>query len=1631
VLERTPVVKRLSRHGKIEPHCERNRGVLAAISIVVFVVSFLPVLSARAEIGQGIPATLEFLAGLEDRSTGTPGEAAAAKWVEKRFTELGLENIGRHRFSLPVLHEEKTTLTIPSEGHTVDIQPFRYNAITPQTIPDPGIAGPLVYVEQGKIGDFNGKPIRDSIILMDMDSGKNWLQAASLGAKALILVDRRTTPNMVFRDKEELSPIDFPIFYMAENRAREVFGDYENAPGGIVESLVQLVSDQQWKLVTSQNVYAVVPGVDPKLSEQILIVEAFYDGSAYVAGAAPAAEEGLSLAALLELAAYLKDNPPKRSVLLVATGGHAQALAGMREMIWSLRTRSREMRQWKKELEEANDRAEAFIEVLENIDLDKPVPLDKDKLFRRALEDRIKTEVDQAAQELMRLRLAQKENEFQDEIKTTADRRLLLRRLNWRNNLADLSDEEIKALKQVTPMALADHQTLADDTRRQLKLLRSAMKLRALARAEAVAVVSLHLSSHGTGVGAFNEGWLYKLKPEINRTASYARLSEVLSESAAAVQNELGLGNLYVETLRPNRLKAWQSYFLDTPPMGGEISALAGFFGFSLVTVNDARQYWGTPHDLPETVDLENAKKQTALICGLIRRLAAEPELTDDQPPRNGFSNVLGRANFIRHGELFPDQPAPGTMLLAFQGPAAYRVMVDTMGLFHLRGMADRKHVYDKVILEGYRFDPKTGKVVWAIDKPQTGKDAYRVKMQRRSMETDLIIFGARQMTVFNLLEPRSFRYMTKINLLDARLEAEPLRYWYSRIDTRSSIIDSIYLEPGTRMKMTLSDSVLNKKLILLNADKENPTGTGYMVDEWPAIYNTSLRVASDMWSLLGPRVSNLEKHGIYNEKIRNLQNQGLASLDRARAALKNLKYDRMREESARSWALATRVYNHVEETQRDVLFGVLFYIALFVPFAFCMERLLFSFTDIHKRIVAFLVILLALIAIIYRVHPAFQLAYSPTVVILAFFIMGLSLIVTLIIFFRFEEEMVLLQKRASHMAQSEISRWQAFVASFLLGVSNLKRRRIRTILTCATLVILTFTIMSFTSVKSLRHHARVMFKDTTPYSGFMMKKPNWFSVPSEALGALINTFEEKGVVAPRVWYDSGDFFRAARVPISRGDKMFDAEGLIGLSSSETEVTGFQDVLISGRWFEPDERRAVLIPLRMAEHLGVDPRDPKGTVELWGMEFEVIGVFSGQKMDERVDLDGEPITPVVFPGESALFYTETELEAMQSGEDIVAFQSRYQHVPGDLTVIIPYQTLLPLGGQLKGIAVRALPGQSIPEIANDLVDRFMLTIFAGEPDGTFMYHASDTLSYSGVPNILVPILISIFIVLNTMIGSVYERKREIGIYTSVGLAPSHVSFLFIAEAMAFAVLSVVLGYILAQGTASVFGKTALWSGITVNYSSLAGVAAMVLIFLVVLVSVIYPSRVASQIAIPDVSRSWTLPKAEGARLTVVLPVLMKYGELKGVGGYIYRYFQGHQDVSHGMFSTGDFRVIYECPTYEYGGEAKEFCRDCDCIKDRCLQLRSTVWLAPFDFGIMQSVDIVFCPSEDDPNFVEIRMDLVREAGEANAWHRVNKAFVNQFRKQLLMWRSLTKEAHEHFAEALDEAIRGDDEVEAW
>jgi hypothetical protein len=1616
---------------------DKRRNPLRQVLSVVFglvgwsLIPFLPMTAeARQAVSEDFTNTVNTLASYGDRSTGTSGSKAAAKFIKNRFSDLGLETVGSHWFSVPVIRHGGSSLVIPDKDLSWEIHPIQANAITPESISPEGLEGPLVYVGSGELRDFNDKEISGAIVLMEIDSGKNWLHAANLGVKALIYVDRGPTGKTFFQDKIELSPIQFPRFWIPFSKARELFGNFETAPKGLVAGRARLLSKMTWDEVSGENIFALIPGTDSKLQKELVMAEAFYDSTSLIPGSSPGADEACSVASLLELARALKKNPPARSVLLVATAGHAQALAGMRELIWSLRAKSVDLKRMSRRLETVAKKSRNVIGALER-DLPAAVAFaetgdeDLNRLVEAALTDRIKTEVDNISRQLIRLRMQQASGERQRMIQEIAQQSLLLRRLSWRSTFTNLTPEEKQLLNQMIPLVIKDQKAILFDAERQMKQLKSANNFRSLVEeAELTVAVSLHLSSHGDGIGAFSQGWLYPLKETISRQGIYSLLAEVLRGSASDVQKAMGLPALFQDTLQASHQRPWQSYFPDQPFMGGEVSALAGYLGVSLATVNDARSLWGTPYDRPETVNWEQAAEQSALVSGLIRSLAQAPKLHTGRLPANGFSTLTGRANFLRHGELFADQPAPGSVILAYHGPGRYYSMVDTLGIFQIRGIADKRHLLDNVILEGYRFDQNTGAAEWAVDKKQTGLHAYRLAMRRNAVETNLVMFACKETTIFNLIEPRTFRYLTKIQLLDGRREALPLRYWFSRIDTRASTITSIYLEPGTRFKMTLSDTVFNNKVILTNADNAHPEGSGYLVDEWPFLHHTELNISRDMWELLSPRIANLETHGIFNERIRNLHREGTTALKEATHALEEKKFDKFIEEARRSWALAIRVYEHVETTQKDVLFGVLFYIALFVPFAFCMERLLFCYSDIYKRVVAFCGILLLLIALIYNVHPAFQLAYNPMVVILAFFIMGLSMMVTLIIFFRFEGEMARLQREAGHMKAVEISPWKAFVAAFFLGVSNLRRRRIRTALTCITLIILTFTIMSFTTVKTMRQHGRLWYQSSAPYQGFLLKNLNWQNLPPEALGILSNLFEGRGEVTPRVWLEAEERTRTTRIAVRYKDRVQEAQGLVGLGPGEARVTRIDQTLLSGRWLQEGERHAVLLSERMAGNLGIDPKHPQGTVVLlWGTPFTVVGTFSGEKFEKQLDLDGEFLTPVTFPGEVSMGMTEVEMEAAESGADVQAFQSRYKHVAGDLTVIIPYRTLLAAGGRLKSIAVRPDSSLNIQAMARELTDRCGLSLFCGEPEGTFLYSARNTLSYSGIPNIVIPLIISIFIVLNTMIGSVYERKREIAIYTSVGLAPSHVSFLFIAEALAFAVLSVVLGYLLAQSTASFLATSSLWAGITVNYSSLAGVAAMFLVILVVLVSVIYPSRVAAHIAIPDVNRSWKLPESDGNLLVVTLPFLMKYKEHRSTGGYLYEYFKGYQDVSQGAFSTGDIDFAFVCPVHPVKNDAPPGNAEDPYCGEACLRLYTQVWLAPFDFGIKQEMEVRFCPAEEEPGFLEIQIFLQRLAGEANVWRRTNKAFLHALRRQLLMWRSLDETSHAHYEKMMTTAER--------
>lgn len=1551
------------------------------------------------------------LAGLGDRSTGTPGAGRAANLIHAYFDSLSIGATGRQAFTLPVKAHGSCTLEVPGKPVLV-LNATDLNLLSTVAV-GAGLSGPLIYAGAGELKDFNGKDVAGAIVLMALDSEKNWMNAALLGAKAVVYLDapsgNRLMDKGVYLDKQELTPVNFPRFWVEEAKARAILGNME-AP------TATLTAKAAWRPELAENVYVFVEGSDAALRKQAVVVEAFYDSTAFVPGRSPGADEACSLAGLMELAAELKARPPKRSMLLAATAGHAQSLAGWRDFLAAFRVKGKELRTERKELTDKRTNAEAVLAAVAAAQKpDAPAGSLEMPILAPALETALKDGADLVSTLLMRLRLDAAESA---EISTLSERRQQLRKLSWRGGFKGLSAAEAALARQLLPDVAARYQDVLADAQRQLAAVESARELRqVMGDAEIMTSVSLHLSSHGDGVGAFNDGWLYSLKAEVNRVQPFGTLARFLEESAS----KLGYPReriRFVDGLRPERTRPWRSYFVDSPQMGGEVSALSGLLGFTLATVNDGRPLWGTPGDQPEHIDRENLARQGQLVRDLIMELAQAPLQTPENLPRNGFATLNGRANFIRQGELFPDRAAPGTVCLVFQGNTRFMAMANVDGAFRVAGLADSKHVFDKAVIEAFRFSPETGEAEWAVDKKQTGKDAYRVRMRRLVAQTDLIMFSCRQSTLFSMFDPRTFRYFTKTTLLDGRREAEPMRYWFSRLDTLNSTLFSVFMEPGSSYKLILSDTVLARKMILLNSTPDHPDGRGYSVDKWPLLPWTELLAARDMWDLLDPRIKNLEDHGVFNERIRDMRATGRQLLAQAESQRESKIYDAALSSARSSWAFAARVYNDVEKTQKDVLIGVLFYIALFIPFAYCMERLLFAFTDIHKRLIGFAAILTVVIGIIYNVHPAFQLTYSPLVVILAFFIIGLAVMVGLIIIFRFEKEMEELQRRARHVKPTEIGKLKAFAASFVIGVTNLRRRKIRTTLTCVTLVILTFTIMSFTSVKSAQVGHAVRFAPTASYYGVMLKNLGWASIPIEAENVLSDQVGQ-GLAAPRAVIEAKDRVNPFVSQVRTADKHEVVRGVMGMSAFEPTVSGLDRILTAGQWFKPGERKAVLLPDTLAKRLGVEPG--KDSVVLWGEPYAVRGVFSGPELERRTDLDGEPLTPVIFPSEAAVEVTETENEAIESGDDVVSYQGRYQHIPADQVVILPYEAVMSMGGQLKSLALATGVEHGLAE---KLADRFGLTIYAGMEQGTFIFHSTDVINYAGVPNIIIPLVIAMLIVLSTMIGAVYERKREIAVYTAVGLAPTHVSFLFIAEALAFAVISAVLGYLVAQTTAGLLSGTAIWKGMTANYSSLSGVAAMGMVIMVVLLSVIYPSKVAADIAIPDVNRSWTLPEPVNGAIRTTLPFLMHIREQDCAGGFLLEYYKAHQDVSHGLFSSADVRQDFVCPWEEpdagpHPGEVHgEFCSLVS-----CLRIQAKVWLAPFDFGINQRVTIAFSPAMWHPGYLEIDVELVREAGEEGMWRRLNKGFLDDLRKQMLVWRSLDQEMRTSFEASVDSSMR--------
>ena len=1244
----------------------------------------------------------------------------------------------------------------------------------------------------------------------------------------------------------------------------------------------------------------------------------------------------------------------------------------------------------------------------------------------------------------------------------------------------------------------------------------------------------------------------------------------------------VGLGGEtnFVNAIGATGAKTWRTYIPGKVAFDSEVATLIGKTGVTFATIEDGRLLTDTPLDTIDRMDLTNdgnLHKQVKTLTGILIQAMLDPKMPTGAKVSNFYCNLFGDVvEYDARESALPNTPVPYPIVAIRR---KHKTMMGVRG--DLIAMGNNKAQFDVpgLAMEGrathrigglqevdaYLLDSDSGDIVYAPDLGNFGAKltSNKLPIQNRRRGCRVIVFPCVSTTIYDLVDQRYLRTLRELQVFDGLSDSPPEKYgmskpWQQQGVSATEPIALVYSEPDTRIKIGMAYGQIGKRLLLIKAGKsgaKNPalyTGSGFVVRENGSIRVTPYVVVRDMWWLDENRTSLYKRFGISSDRLDQLHFYAHEHLDQAETALAKKEYSTAMKLARAAWGYESRAYPDVKKTGNDVVNGVMFYLALLLPFSYFMERLIFASPDVHKRIGGSAAIFIVVFFFLAQVHPAFQITTTPVIILIAFVVLVLTVFVIAIILRKFEEQLEKIRQESSKVYKADVGRLAASAAAFSLGVSNMRKRKGRTILTCATLVILTFTVISFTSVRTFMHPNKTNLPAVTPrYTGMLIRDQYWrpleapvissimndlrktqlpepdfrmmlkrrgtsskeiedtlgqlseagalvpisaeptflFSIESEVQSELTKgkisdslnqEFDRRGfllspdttvqpvtdeerweitdnrntytvrkdgdelkifqpssvltvhnAVGPRAWYQSsgtGDqsFVELRRTsnpedPVPPEDALtgqpytFSANMLVGMSAAEPRITGIDRYLYYGKWFDSSDEDewptqwpyACVLPKGVADLLGIVEADMgNATISVYGADFTVTGVL-GIGFKDLTDNDGEELTPI----DHQLMKQQSSRGA-QGNQSSTSELQKYIHLTPDSVAILPYQVIINQGGTLRSVAVNMEPQPEDPQILSavdkldlimaPLMSRIALDFFVARDKNTYLYSSIGMTSFSGMGNLFIPILIASLIVLNTMLGAVYERIREISIYSSVGLAPVHIAFLFLAEACVYAIVGAVLGYLLGQVVATLLVNFGWLSGLTLNYSSMSTVVATIIVMIVVVGSTLYPAIKASRMAVPDLERKWKLPEPTGDEWHFNLPFTVLSEEALGLNIFMRDYFDAHADESASDFYTN--QVAFSRFTEESNDRGQE-----------SYAVSMMVWLAPYDLGVSQAIRFVTTPvGGEEEELYQIQLDINRESGEIASWKRVNRRFLNLIRKQLLIWRTLSPDVRGEF-----------------
>ena len=1615
---------------------------------------------------EAVRARYDEIMALGSRAPGQEGLEKAAELIERTFREAGLE-VFSQRVDIPYALCEGGHGTMSVSGgegvELIDVWPFKPNFAQPVATPDGGTQGELFLVNEGNIRSATS--FKDKIAVIDMAQplieqlGVSPGQYRELGFQAIVLTHSSGLESIPWDTIVGSISINMPANLIRVAAGPEVLDH--------IGQKATIKSRSMWVDARTRNVIGVMRAAKP--SDRALVIPVTYDASSLLPDMAGGSVQAFQTAIMLQLVQGLaaQRGALERDVVFIATTGMSQSLCGSSRLLSTIGDYGKNARA-KARIEAdiaMNDRRRRNVESLlalfddpafgvdtaatEAVAKGLPSPL------RKFLNDRVgavtrKAVFDQAEVQLQaeiaykrhpddldspEYHLFRREKKLYDDLNNMSAlpyARAITRKVAQKR-LFSMPDGSQAYLRDAIVAHLRS--LIAFHEERDASLQEDLALYGLFARYASFVGISPHLQPAEPDADAEEEEQISYAVGNFELNQNSGEAAQMFYSMLTDAVYALGLQD-EVTIQKPNG--TWPYFGLvagatfDSTPWG-----VISLPVFSVCSPTHKSRNVGTPFAQPAFTNLSSVAKSLRVVGELASAagrggsdLPRMPIVKSYQMHGTVYASGVGNS-------VVPNYAVPGA-LVADKESKPY-IITDPYGEYNVPFMTMPSYGWARWTAPyAFLFGPD-GTIRYVKDFGSTAQKIYASEgMPISATPLNFIIYRGSPVSVLDMVNPQSMKAYTGIQFMK--------RVGLSTFSSTCPFISPAgrmdFIPPGERFFLALKAGAPGNELVattrafclgtLHNGEPHyHPTdneidGAGYLAQDTEFFPDITLEAAASMDWLAAKRLDLQNRYRMADEMTLALDEE---SGEMIKAELAEAKEDGAVESGtgprpalARLRSLRTAlsylILNHpvIRGSISEAVWGILWYMGLLVPFIFFFEKLVFGFTDVRKQLMAEGITFLIVFCLLRILHPAFHMIRSSAMILLGFIIILIVGSVTIVLSGKFQENMDALRRSQGGVKGAHVNKGGIMMTAFMLGLNNMHRRKVRTGLTCATLVLMTFVMICFTSVQS-----DIVEKETAigraTYQGILVRNRMFRPIADAEIAALHSSYDENhAVCVRRAAIGLRDFWSGTQLPNYKvvhgeGDEALSKIVKCSLTFSSAEPLAKSIRLLSTNgWFTAEQELAiegphpVILPDDVAESLGITPADVDAApvpVTISGTKYFVWNIFETSSFASVTDIDGKNLLP---------FDVEAMTTPVMEQKFVLAEDTDPRVQPSDVLIGLNGKLDCANPMMMRATSVVVDMGASPYQVARAEIGAYLIQTGRDTSyglDGTaFSGRRARARSMAGLADLLIPLIIAALTVLNTMKGSVYERRDEIYVYNAVGIAPRYIFFIFVAEALVYSVVGAVLGYILSQGTGRILTALDMTGGMNMNFTSATTIYASLAIGIATLASTYFPAKSAMEIAKPADNAGWTLPAPDSDdRIVFMLPFTFTRFDRIAVLAFFHKYFDNLGEGSAGPFFAGT-------PVLKIADHTDPLADD---AYIPCLEVQ--VWLKPFDLGVSQKITIELGTDPETKEFIS-KMILERMTGTRDAWLRLNGPMVALIRQHFLHWRAVPQDQKEElFAEA--------------